>query len=259
MAHFAQADTIIPGIDNSQAWDRYAYVSNSPLKYSDPSGNIPCDGAYGCFGEQAHHVGRSDKWHYDDSYVPQLEDLNANIPTMQNCMTQITTEDYWANMCGGEGGSNFTHVSMTNPGHEGYSLGVSYDSPTKTGIEVLTNIFTSVYEFPSYRLLWKKITLKATQITSSGLSEQISTIDAWDDTLGSVISNSADQADATNLMIITNVYETDGNIMSVSNETIFKKSDRFVVLVQPGDKPQFTLIYIHTFYQSDFESYFGIR
>ena len=40
---FAQADTIIPGAGNSQAWDRYAYVSNSPLRYVDPTGHKECD------------------------------------------------------------------------------------------------------------------------------------------------------------------------------------------------------------------------
>jgi RHS repeat-associated protein len=39
IAHFTQADTIIPGAGSPQAWDRYAYVFNNPLKYTDPSGH----------------------------------------------------------------------------------------------------------------------------------------------------------------------------------------------------------------------------
>jgi RHS repeat-associated protein len=31
LGRFAQADTIIPGAGDPQAWDRYAYVKNSPL------------------------------------------------------------------------------------------------------------------------------------------------------------------------------------------------------------------------------------
>ena len=44
-----QPDTIISGLDetkvptNSQAWDRYAYTSNNPVKYTDPSGHRECD------------------------------------------------------------------------------------------------------------------------------------------------------------------------------------------------------------------------
>jgi len=34
-----QADTLIPGAGNPQAWDRYAYANNNPVKYNDPSGH----------------------------------------------------------------------------------------------------------------------------------------------------------------------------------------------------------------------------
>ena len=37
LAHFAQADTIVPG--GVQGYDRYAYVNNSPVRYNDPSGH----------------------------------------------------------------------------------------------------------------------------------------------------------------------------------------------------------------------------
>jgi hypothetical protein len=37
------ADTIVPGAGNPQAFNRYAFVFNNPLKYVDPSGNVPCD------------------------------------------------------------------------------------------------------------------------------------------------------------------------------------------------------------------------
>jgi RHS repeat-associated protein len=37
--HFTQADTLIPEPGKASAFDRYAYVNNNPLKYSDPSGH----------------------------------------------------------------------------------------------------------------------------------------------------------------------------------------------------------------------------
>jgi RHS repeat-associated protein len=49
LGRFAQADSIIPG--GVQGLDRYAYVNNSPVRYTDPSGNIPCidtDESGGC-------------------------------------------------------------------------------------------------------------------------------------------------------------------------------------------------------------------
>ncbi|MCP4749187.1 MAG: RHS repeat-associated core domain-containing protein, partial [Desulfobacteraceae bacterium] len=40
IGRFASADTIVPGLYNSQAFDRYAYTLNNPLKYTDPSGHL---------------------------------------------------------------------------------------------------------------------------------------------------------------------------------------------------------------------------
>ena len=40
LGRFTQADTIIPVASQGvQAWDRYAYVNNNPIRYNDPSGH----------------------------------------------------------------------------------------------------------------------------------------------------------------------------------------------------------------------------
>jgi hypothetical protein len=41
LGRFAQADTIVPG--GVQGLDRYAYVNNDPVRYTDPSGHICSD------------------------------------------------------------------------------------------------------------------------------------------------------------------------------------------------------------------------
>ena len=41
LAHFIQADSLIPDPGDPLAWDRYAYGFNNPLNYNDPSGHWP--------------------------------------------------------------------------------------------------------------------------------------------------------------------------------------------------------------------------
>jgi RHS repeat-associated protein len=42
LGRFAQADTIIPSNQGVQAWDRYAYTNNNPVRYTDPTGHVAC-------------------------------------------------------------------------------------------------------------------------------------------------------------------------------------------------------------------------
>lgn len=41
LARFIQPDTIVPSAKNLQAYNRYSYVTNNPLKFTDPSGHMP--------------------------------------------------------------------------------------------------------------------------------------------------------------------------------------------------------------------------
>jgi RHS repeat-associated protein len=40
--HFTQPDSIIPDPYNPQDWNRYSYVRNNPLRYTDPTGHSTC-------------------------------------------------------------------------------------------------------------------------------------------------------------------------------------------------------------------------
>ena len=43
IGRFLSADTIVPNPLNPQDLNRFSYVRNNPLRYIDPSGNMPCD------------------------------------------------------------------------------------------------------------------------------------------------------------------------------------------------------------------------
>jgi Restriction endonuclease fold toxin 9 len=45
--HFLQPDSLIPDPVNPQAWNRYSYVGNRPVNFSDPSGHQAWDGDNG--------------------------------------------------------------------------------------------------------------------------------------------------------------------------------------------------------------------
>jgi hypothetical protein len=40
---FLSADSIVPGYANPQSLNRYSYVNNNPLRYSDPTGHRACE------------------------------------------------------------------------------------------------------------------------------------------------------------------------------------------------------------------------
>lgn len=46
--HFLQPDTIIPDLSNPQSWNRYSYVQNNSLKFTDPTGHRLYSGDTGC-------------------------------------------------------------------------------------------------------------------------------------------------------------------------------------------------------------------
>lgn len=78
LGRFAQADTIIPGAGDPQAWDRYAFVNNNPLRYTDPDGHGPV-GDY--FTGLILELGRTLAW-----FSPQAQKDLAIQPSESDAM-----------------------------------------------------------------------------------------------------------------------------------------------------------------------------
>ena len=80
LGRFTQADSIIPQPGNPMAWDRYAYVLNSPINQKDPSGHAPCyDNSQECqnywkaYDEYAKGI-------YQKSPTPTAHPIRINAP-----------------------------------------------------------------------------------------------------------------------------------------------------------------------------------
>jgi RHS repeat-associated protein len=100
LGRFIQPDSIVPDLTNSQAWNRYSYVLNSPIKYVDPSGHIPeweCGFSYGGCGTEGKIVtnqnsgsgnggGNTDQ---PGGIEEDLEDKEVKIP---NCVGPLCLE-----------------------------------------------------------------------------------------------------------------------------------------------------------------------
>ncbi len=55
IGRFISADTIIPNPTNPQDLNRYSYVRNNPINYTDPSGHLPCMGSAAACDEFLSH------------------------------------------------------------------------------------------------------------------------------------------------------------------------------------------------------------
>ncbi|MBL8991955.1 MAG: RHS repeat-associated core domain-containing protein, partial [Spirochaetia bacterium] len=77
---FISSDTIIDGVFNTQGFNRYSYVKNNPLRYSDPSGHSAEDGMGG-------EGGGDGGWQSPDPDPPQ--EYEPPVITVETTVTEI--------------------------------------------------------------------------------------------------------------------------------------------------------------------------
>jgi RHS repeat-associated protein len=78
VGRFIQPDTIVPSPGNPQHFNRYSYVRNNPLNFTDPSGHKDCGPA--CEG---------------DDYIPELDEY-YRFTTSDYDMLGIPLQDPWS-------------------------------------------------------------------------------------------------------------------------------------------------------------------
>ncbi len=76
LGRFIQADSIVPGVGNPLAWDRFAYTLNNPVRYTDPSGQNPECGPDGIWCSdnfnEAYGISFLGKWTKRNTAIVQI-------------------------------------------------------------------------------------------------------------------------------------------------------------------------------------------
>jgi hypothetical protein len=103
-----QADTIVPEPGNPIGWDHYAYVSNNPILYYDPSGNNEDCGAYDAACR---------------AQVKQEEE-------------QAYWNDYYRNHYGNQNAGTGSEISPSNNQSSGTAIAIQLFTLTSYGLDV---------------------------------------------------------------------------------------------------------------------------
>lgn len=148
IGRFLTADTIVPDMLNAQAYNRYAYVINNPIKYTDPTGHFWHENGGKTGKERVDERNDRDKDDNDGiwkKFVKGAKKLYNNFVEWQNKHTVQTHND--------EYGTNFktwvdykkARDAYNNALKEWYSAS---DTFWKTGVfELSAESFLAMYDF----------------------------------------------------------------------------------------------------------------
>jgi RHS repeat-associated protein len=116
IGRFASADTLVPDPMNPQQFNRYSYVLNNPLRFSDPSGHCPvgdtacwalADELYTQYGWQLVGLGSNGRWSLEE-----LQIIWDAATAIEAWFAQFGSDDARDRMRGALGGTQFSKAGV---------------------------------------------------------------------------------------------------------------------------------------------------
>jgi RHS repeat-associated protein len=96
LGRFTSPDTVTPTEQGVQAWDRFAYVNNSPVKYADPTGHkMVCDPEDPNCNQEARHKNEpnSEEAPFDANLGGNNENIEDDHPNELNFIENILADE----------------------------------------------------------------------------------------------------------------------------------------------------------------------
>ena len=120
VGRFAQADTIVPTHQGIQAFDRYAYVNNSPVMHTDPSGHFTPTAIWNYLldfykGDYDAASSRYKKWQADEDWWSMITTAQAGDTLLATSSSGKVTKQVEYQFQG-EGQDVLTGIIRTNAG-----------------------------------------------------------------------------------------------------------------------------------------------
>jgi len=143
LSRFVQADTIVPQTRNPQAWDRFAYVQNNPVMYTDPSGHYYCEGSIECKFNNYHRLSGKQILSEAISEKFGIEmvdgDMNWNSTNLRTAYNALNEMNYKinGNLKSMVRGTTFTMASQSKCGEGDCYHGIT----TSTGVTFYVSAF----------------------------------------------------------------------------------------------------------------------
>jgi RHS repeat-associated protein len=148
-AHFTQADMVVPNAGDAASYDRYTYVRNNPVRFSDPSGHKACNGESfeNCGWISGSTIATENKIAaLYDTYKINLIGINWNLKQATAVKTAFNRMDKGITRIAGDGQAWIKkHFGGTNI-DIGNKLGKKISSsyvPTKNNVHLLENFENS--------------------------------------------------------------------------------------------------------------------